>query len=47
MAEVGKAWWLLCQASPKVGIAIRARLRDSSLVSKSRLPKTWQSELML
>ena len=27
-AEVGKAWWLLCQASPKVGIAIRARLRD-------------------
>ena len=46
-AEVGKAWWLLCQASPRVGIAIRARLRDSSVVSKSRLPKTWQSELML
>ncbi len=47
VAEVGKAWWLLCQASPKVGIAISARLRDSSVVSKSRLPKTWQSELML
>ena len=25
----------------------RARLRDSSPVSKRRLPKTWQSELML
>ncbi len=32
-AEVGKAWWLLCQASPRVGIAISARLRDSSVVS--------------
>src|SRR4029077_2005463 len=36
-AEVGKAWWLLCQASPKVGIASQARFRDSSVVSKSRL----------
>ena len=47
VAEVGKAWWLLCQASPRVGIAISARLREWSVVSKSRLPKTWQSELML
>ena len=31
MAEVGKAWWLLCQASPRVGIAISARLRDWSV----------------
>ena len=29
-AEVGKAWWLLCQASPKVSSASHARLRDSS-----------------
>src|SRR5262249_39800614 len=45
-AEVGKAWWLLCQASPKVGSASHARLRDSSVVSKSRLPNMWQSELI-
>ena len=47
VAEVGKAWWLLWKASPRVGIAISARLRDWSSVSKSRRPKKWQSELML
>ena len=31
--SVGNAWWLLCQASPHVGIASQARLRDSSRVS--------------
>ena len=45
-AEVGKAWWLLCQASPKVGGASQARLRDSSPVAKRRRPKKWQRELM-
>jgi hypothetical protein len=42
-AEVGKAWWLLCQDSPKVRRESQARLRDSSPVSKSRRPKKWQS----
>src|SRR5438067_9737243 len=45
--EVGNAWWLLCQASPQVGIASHARLRDSSPVSYSWRPKKWHSELML
>ena len=31
--EHGNAWWLLCHASPHVGIASQARLRDSSCVS--------------
>src|SRR3954470_7608926 len=44
--DVGKAWWLLCQDSPNDGSASHARLRDSSLVSKSRRPKTWHSELI-
>ncbi len=47
VAEVGKAWWLLWKASPRVGIAISARLREWSVVSNSRRPKVWQSELML
>src|SRR5258708_25821826 len=29
-AEVGKAWWLLCHASPSDGSASQRRLRDSS-----------------
>ena len=33
-AEVGKAWWLLCQASPSEGIASQARLREWSSLSK-------------
>ena len=45
-AEVGKAWWLLCQASPKEKGASQARLRDSSSVSNLRRPKKWQSELI-
>src|SRR4051812_9298112 len=32
-AAVGKAWWLLCQASPNEKGASQARLRDSSPVS--------------
>ena len=46
-AEVGKAWWLLCHASPNESGASQARLRDSSSVGKRRRPKKWQSELML
>ena len=46
-AEVGKAWWLLCHASPKASGASQARLRDSSPVANGRRPKKWQSELML
>src|SRR5213078_3274037 len=45
--DVGKAWWLLCQASPNVNGASQARLRDSSDVLKRWRPKKWQSELML
>ena len=45
--DVGNAWWLLCHASPQVGIASQARLRDSSWVSKRWRPKKRQSELML
>jgi hypothetical protein len=32
-AEVGNAWWLLCQASPKVSSDSHARFRDSSSVA--------------
>src|SRR3984885_6473095 len=46
-AEVGNAWWLLCQASPRESGASQARLRDSSPVSNRRRPKKWQSELTL
>ena len=46
-AEVGNAWWLLCQASPNVKGASHARLRDSSPVSNACRPKKWHSELML
>ena len=45
-AEVGKAWWLLCHASPKDSTDSHARLRDSSSVSKRRRPKKWHSELI-
>src|SRR5437764_13830027 len=45
--EDGNAWWLLCQASPQVGIASQATLRDSSAVAYSWRPKKWQIELML
>ena len=45
-AEVGNAWWLLCQASPKEKNESQNRLRDSSFVSKRRRPKKWHSELI-
>src|ERR1019366_1385729 len=45
-AEVGKAGWLLCHASPSVDSASQERLRDSSSVGKRRRPKYWHSELM-
>ena len=38
-AERGKAWWLWCQDSPKVGIASQATFVDLSSTSKRRLPK--------
>ena len=46
-AEVGKAWWLLCQDSPNDGSASHDTLRESFGVAKLRRPKKWQSELML
>src|SRR3954469_4933990 len=47
LAEVGKAWWLWCQASPIDGMASQKTLRDSSSVANRRRPKKWQTELML
>jgi hypothetical protein len=46
-AEVGNAWWLLCQDSPKVKSDSQATLVDSSSVANRRRPKKWQIELML
>src|SRR5215469_640807 len=37
-AETGCAWWLLCQPSPPVSSATHQLLRESSRVSKRRLP---------
>ena len=45
-ADVGNAWWLLCQASPNVISDSQARLRDSSSVWNRLRPKKWQSELI-
>ena len=45
-ADVGNAWWLLCQASPNVSGASHRRLRDSSFVAKRRRPKKWHRELI-
>src|SRR5687768_8631535 len=46
-AEVGKAWWLLCQPSPIASTPKIVLLRDSSWVLKGRVPHRWQTELML
>ena len=37
-AETGCAWWLLCQPSPNVSSATHQLLRESSRVSKRRVP---------
>src|ERR1700679_2826144 len=44
-ALTGWAWWLLCQPSPPVRMATHQLLRESSLVSKRRLPQRWVAEL--
>src|SRR6266852_4301685 len=44
-AEVGCAWWLLCQPSPKVRSATHQLLRESSLVSNRRRPHRCVAEL--
>src|SRR5579864_9406060 len=44
-ALTGWAWWLLCQPSPPVRRATHQLLRESSLVSKRRLPQRWVAEL--
>src|ERR1041385_910946 len=43
-AEVGCAWWLLCQPSPKLRMATHQVLRESSRVLKRRLPNMWVAE---
>src|ERR1700727_2612117 len=45
-ADVGKAWWLWCQASPIDSGASQNTLRDSSSVSNRLRPKKWQTELI-
>src|SRR5215210_3431908 len=45
LAEVGCAWWLLCQPSPKVRSATHQLLVESSLVAKRRLPHMCVAEL--
>ena len=37
-ADVGCAWWLLCQPSPNVISATHQLLRESSRVAKRRVP---------
>src|SRR5579884_1492307 len=37
-ADVGCAWWLLCQPSPKVNIATSQLLVERSFVAKRREP---------
>src|SRR5579863_8947909 len=46
LADVGCAWWLLCQPSPKVISATHQLLRESSMVSNRRVPHMWVPELM-
>src|SRR5436190_23868360 len=41
-AERGKAWWLWCHASPRLGSASQNTFVDSSSTSKRRRPKKWQ-----
>src|SRR5947209_2489162 len=43
-AEVGCAWWLLCQPSPKEIAATHQLLRESSRVAKRRAPHMWVAE---
>src|SRR5437899_11016551 len=43
-AEVGWAWWLLCQPSPKEISATHQLLRESSRVAKRREPHIWVAE---
>src|SRR5688572_28236338 len=43
-ADVGCAWWLLCQPSPKLSAATHQLLRESSRVSKRRDPHMWVAE---
>ena len=44
-ADVGWAWWLLCQPSPNVRSATHQLLRESSFVAKRRRPHMWVAEL--
>src|SRR6266516_273702 len=43
--DVGWAWWLLCQPSPKVSSATSQLFVDLSRVEKRREPHRWVAEL--
>src|SRR5262245_26713528 len=45
-ADAGCAWWLLCQPSPQLINATHQLLRESSGVSKRRLPQVCAAELI-
>ena len=45
-AEVGNAWWLLCQDSPNEIRLSSQTLRISSASVKFRRPQKWQIELI-
>ena len=45
-AELGNAWWLLCQLSPNEIRLSSQTLRDSSELLKFRRPQKWQIELI-
>ena len=46
-AEIGWAWWLLCQPSPKLSSATNQLLRESSRVAKRREPHMCVIELTI
>src|SRR4030095_4403998 len=46
-ADVGKAWWLLCQPSPRLSSATAALLALWSPLAKGREPQTWQAGVEL
>ena len=45
-ADVGKAWWLLCQDSPNEIQDSHQTFRDSSCDANRRRPEKWQIELI-
>src|SRR6185312_8931923 len=45
-AQVGSAWWLLCQDSPKLRIASGQKFAERSREAYGRSPIMWHTELI-